>query len=79
MKTKTFLIDYSLFNANEIEIKTGTFKVKNCFTEIQAKVRLETYLKNRFINARRMVIHSCVEESAFSMLTDIFGIKPEYR
>lgn len=66
----TFLIDYQLLNSDRI-VKSGTIKVKNKQNELEAKIKLEEYLKknNSF---DRMIITKC-EEDFLSTWNSLFG------
>lgn len=69
--TKTHIIDYKSFGKNFN--KEGTFKVKNCISDFQAKFRLEDYLKRKY-QIDKLIVLDCKPDlsGAFSMFNDIF-------
>lgn len=66
---KTFIIDYRVF------CKSGTYhppkmKVKNCQSELSAKIKLEKYIEPKYEGYLRMEIISCESD----MVSDIFNL-----
>jgi hypothetical protein len=37
-------------------------KVKNCMSELHAKIKLEEYLKKKYDNFQRLVVYSATED-----------------
>lgn len=71
--TKTFVIRYSIYLNNNGEIEEISDKeiiVKNQFNELGAKINLEDYLKRKYSNFNKLVVHNCMEQNQF---TDIFN------
>ena len=60
-KPQNYLIDYEIFDVDNISLKQGQIKVKNKFSEFEAKCSLEDYLKKRYYNFHRLVISKCLE------------------
>lgn len=66
---KTFLIKY------EIRFKDGSgltgkeTKAKNCINGVHAQVELEKYLKKRYSNFDKLIVHSCKED----VISALFG------
>ena len=70
---KTFTIDYRVFTANRGTYHPPKMKVKNCHTELEAKIKLENYLKPKYTGFKRTEIISCVEDFMGGLLGDIFN------
>jgi hypothetical protein len=67
MRLSTYIIRYNVYDINDKLIKSeGEINCKNRASEIEAKVKLEEYLKKKYPTFGRLVIISCSE--------DIFGI-----
>ena len=70
---KTFVIEYKIyFNDNNNSFSQKTTKVKNCLSDLHAKIKLEDYLKLKNNNFKQLVIISC-KEDIISFFGDIFG------
>jgi hypothetical protein len=49
-------------------------KVKNCLSDLHAKIKLEGFLKKKHHNFQRLQVIRCNEDNEiFSMLDQIFG------
>jgi hypothetical protein len=70
---KTFIIAYEVFDNKNNIIKSGSMKCKNKYTDLEAKISLETFLKKKYNNFYKLVILSCKEDSIFSIFDDIFS------
>lgn len=61
MYQETYIIEYGVyFGTNQFE--THTIKVRNCMSEIHAKIKLEGYLKNKYSNFKSMVVYNCTHD-----------------
>jgi hypothetical protein len=73
MKT-IYLIEYSVYDTNGVEIKKGLMKVKNKANELEAKVSFEKYLRSQYPNFGKLIIHNCKsEQDIVGFITDLFG------
>jgi len=70
---KTFIIAYEVYDNKNNIIKNGNMKCKNKFTELDAKISLETFLKKKYNNFYKLIILSCKEDNIFSNFNDIFS------
>lgn len=61
-----YLINYTLYDSRNNEIKHGVMKVKRN-TEFEAKCSLDNFLQKKHPNSR-LVIHSCIKNHH-----DLFG------
>jgi RecB family endonuclease NucS len=61
----TYIVDYGIYFKDN-RYQSHTIKVKNCLSELQAKIRLEGYLKRKHANFDKLVVYKCT--------TDIFDI-----
>jgi len=70
---KTYILNYTMFFVDSPS-QTHKMKIKNCLSDLHAKVRLEDYLKRRHSNFERLQVDSCHEENdLFKYFGDIFG------
>ena len=69
---ETFIIDYEVFDIDNISIKKGQIKVKNKPSEFVAKCSLEGYLKKKYHNFHRLIIHKCVKDY-IGIFNSMFG------
>jgi hypothetical protein len=70
---KTYLISYTVLSTIGSDIKSGQIRVKNASSEIGAKIKLETYLKNKVPYFGKLIIHSCRASSGLDVFDDILG------
>ena len=71
---KTYLIDYIVYGNGNIVIKQGVMRAKNRYSELDAKIKLEVFLKKKYPAFNRLVIASCVEDKPINdIFKDIFG------
>ena len=71
---KTFIIEYELGTSygNNLNQK---IKVKNCMSDIHAKIKLEAYLRKKNPSFKYLVVNKCYEENSFfSIYSDIFKV-----
>lgn len=57
-KPETYIIKYGMYFTDQ-SYQSGTMKVKNCFSDLQAKIKLEKYLARKHPMFDRMVVYSC--------------------
>lgn len=69
---KKYIIKYTVELDGADPIKDKEIKIDNCLSDLHAKSRLEDYLKRKYINFKRLMVHSC-HEDLFSKFGDIFG------
>lgn len=65
---KTYTVEYCVFftdGSNE----EHTIRIKNCMSELHAKIRLEDYLKRKHNNFKSVNIFDC-----YPSWSDIFGV-----
>ena len=74
---KTFIIDYRVFTEKRGVYHPPKMKIKNCYTELEAKIKLEHYLEPKYTGYERLEVISCVEDfiGGFGIFNDIFGGK----
>lgn len=77
MANKTYVIDYCVYDKDGNFIKKdGQMKVKNKSCELEAKIKLEEFLKKKYFNFHRLVITKCTEDTLGQfgdLFNDIFG------
>ena len=61
MKKETYVINYGVYLTDGF-YESGKIKVKNCMSEIHAKIKIEGYLKKKHEDFSRLVIHKCVHD-----------------
>lgn len=65
-----YLIKYKLLKG-EYSIKQGTIKVKNKQNELEAKIKLEMFLK-KYNDFDKMIVEECKEDT-LGIFDDLFG------
>lgn len=72
MKEKTYIIDYGVYFNNKYE--SHTTKVKRCTSSLHAQVKLEDYLKKKYVKFEKLVVYKCREDTPeiFNIFEDIF-------
>ena len=87
MNKKKYVLKYEIILEGADPIKGKEINIKNCFNEFNAKVRLEGYLKKKYVNFKSLVVTECKEDimgifgdmfskdgnDIFSQFGDIFG------
>ncbi len=71
--TSTYVIEYEAQDKNGTTLKSGTIKVKNKTSSIQAQISLENYLKRKVSGFNKMIVKSCKEDSISAIFGEIFG------
>lgn len=66
---KTFLIKYGIYFTNG-KYESHEIKIKNCMSDLHAKIKLEEYLKKKYSNFKKLVVYSCTNNFGFE---NIFG------
>ena len=69
MRKESYVIEYSLRLSNG-SCEAHKTKVKNCFSELQAKVKLGEYLKRKHSNFLSLEISSCRKDILGSLFGD---------
>lgn len=67
-----YIIKYEIFLDDGSSIKDKEIKVSNCASGVHAQVRLEDYLKRKYINFEKLVVLECKEDPA-SIFSDLLG------
>jgi len=70
MTKKNYIVSYSIYDDRNMLIKSGEARLKNKYSELEAKLSTETNLRKLYPRLNRLVIHYCVVENPFG---DIFG------
>ena len=58
----TFRINFTLYDSGNQILKTGTFRVKNKPNMFIAKCAFDDFLRRKYSDYNRLVIHKCKEE-----------------
>ena len=67
---KNYLIKFTVKDKNGIIIKSGKIRAKNRYSEIDAKCKLEEFMKKKYINFGSLIVHNCIEDN---IMNSIFG------
>ena len=67
---KTYIIDYDVYLEGGASFLGKKTKVSNCMSELQAKVKLENWLKGKHQTFKQLVVSKCVEDLG---LDGLFG------
>lgn len=74
---KTYLVKYRVILEGSNPIEDKETKVKNCFSGVQAQIKLEEYLKKKYIDFKQLIVSECNEdlnmENLFNQFGDQFG------
>lgn len=65
---KKYSIYYYLYN-NNVQVKSGQYIVKNCLSELHAKIKFENFIKTKY-KFDKLEIYSCCEQN---YITDLFS------
>lgn len=68
---KTYTLKYKVYGIDNVAIKSGKMKVKNCDNELHAKLKLDKYLSKKIEGFGHLIIDSC-EQYEFKDIFDIF-------
>ena len=71
MEKQTYIISYQLFLNDYSDIQSK-IRVKNCMSEIHAKVKVEDYLKKKHKNFKRLVIVEWYRDNLSDLFSTIF-------
>jgi hypothetical protein len=67
MKNKNYIISYQVLFTDAAPV-LQKMRVKNCMSELHAKIKLEDYLKRKHANFAQLAVLNCTED-----LGDIFN------
>jgi len=74
---KEYRIKYVIHLEGVTSLKGKEIKIKNCMSSLHAQIRLEEFLKKKYINFKQLEVNECKEENnfndIFSQFGDIFG------
>jgi hypothetical protein len=59
---KTYKIEYGIYIKGD-KYESHTTKVKNCMSDLNAKIKLEEWLKKKYDNFDRLVVYKCNEDT----------------
>ena len=72
-----YIIEYTITSYNGSVLKKGKMRAKNKASEFEAKAKFGEWIKKRYPNCNKLIIHSCYEEgSIIDSFGDIFGSNP---
>lgn len=67
----TYIIKYGVYYGNN-KYESHETKVKNCLSELHAKIKLERWLEKKYENFTKLVVYKS-EEDFISKFGDIFN------
>ena len=76
MNLKTYIIEYTVYGRDGLVLKTGTMRAKRKATAFEAQCKFELYLKGKYPQFSRLVVHECKEDFDLfdlSVFSDMFG------
>ena len=68
---KTYNIKYEIHLTDGSIIGDKEMNVKKCIFAFEAQCKLEKFLKKKYQNFKRLIVHSC-NEDVMSMFNDLF-------
>jgi hypothetical protein len=69
---KKYIIKYEIILDGASPLKDKEIKINNCCNGVHAQVRLEEYLKKKYINFKQLVVVEC-KEDPLAMFSNLFG------
>lgn len=69
---KTYIIKYEVQFTDNSGLFGKEIKIKNCVSEIHAKIELEKYLQRKYPMFKQLIINSC-KEDILSNFSNIFS------
>lgn len=72
MNNDTFVIEYGVYLKNGVYF-SNKMKVKNCMSELHAKIKLEKYLQKKYDNFNNLVVYKCNNDKFNKLFNDILG------
>lgn len=80
---KKYVIKYRVLLEGAEPLENKEIKIANCMSSFHAQVRLEEYLKKKYINFKQLVVKECKEDydlnNIFSQFGDIFGGNSDFK
>ena len=71
---KTYIIDYRVFTQSRGTYHPPKMKVKNCYTELEAKIKLERMIETKYTGYLRMEVIDCKEDFiGGDLFSNVFG------
>lgn len=74
---KKYRIKYKIVFDNDEVLEDKEIKVDKCYTGVEAQVKLEDYLRRKYINFKQLIVTECKEEplldDLLSQFEDLFG------
>jgi len=74
---KKYVIKYRVLLEEADPLENKEIKIANCMSGVHAQIRLEDYLKKKYINFKKLIVIECKEDydlnNIFSQFGDIFG------
>ena len=67
---KKYIIKYKILLKNASPLLNKEIKINNCMSELHAQIKLEEYLKRKYINFDKLVVESVKEDF---ILNNIFS------
>ena len=69
--TKTYIVNYTEAYTNKSP-ETHSMKIRNCSSELHAKIRLGEYLRTKHTNFSTLTVHDCKEDT-LQIFDKLFG------
>jgi hypothetical protein len=80
---KKYVIKYRVLLEGAEPLENKEMKISNCMSSFHAQVRLEEYLKKKYINFKQLIVKECKEDydlnNIFSQFGDIFGGNTDFK
>lgn len=72
---KKYIVKYEIIFDDGKTLKGKEIKIAKCLSELQAQIRLEDYLKRKYINFKQLIVIECKQDvdDFLSQFGDIFG------
>jgi len=70
---KKYRIKYRVILEGASPLENKEIKIDKCMSSVHAQVRLEDYLKKKYINFKQLVVSECKEDLDFDKIFTQFG------
>ena len=70
MKMSKYNIKYEIYLLDNSSLLNKEINIDNCSSILEAKIKLETYLKRKYFNFKQLIVNNC---EIYNPMNDMFG------
>jgi hypothetical protein len=76
---KKYRIKYRVLLEGSASLENKEIKIANCMSSFHAQVRLEDYLKKKYINFKQLIVFECKEDyDLYNIFGDVLGKNSDF-